>query len=245
MKEQAMANIEDIIGRYLGTENASVEVLEKLIELKAYNDTNEALKSFNKAFTEFQKNRPSIEKNKEVDFKSRDGKSRTNYGYAQLWFIQSLVDPVLSEYGLSYRFDLKNLEGDIKEVTCILSHVDGYSVSTSLSSDKDSTGNKSLLQQVGSTTSFLKRYTLKAILGISEGSDDDDGGAHKDDIKDKAQKDNPVLRKQVEDLFKKKKSLCDETTTRTVNQVLDNKEVNRYAQAINHLKSLKEPNDDK
>jgi hypothetical protein len=40
----------------------------------------------------------------------------------------------------------------------------------------DSSGAKNAIQGRASTVSYLERYTLKAILGVSEQEDDDDAG---------------------------------------------------------------------
>ena len=43
-----------------------------------------------------------------------------------------------------------------------------------MSAGRDDSGNKNSIQAVGSTTTYLQRYTLKAALGLAA-SDDDDG----------------------------------------------------------------------
>ena len=58
-------------------------------------------------------------------------------------------------------------------MTCILSHRDGHSEETTLSAGRDDSGNKNSIQAVGSTVTFLQRYTLKAALGLAAAEDDD------------------------------------------------------------------------
>jgi hypothetical protein len=54
-----------------------------------------------------------------------------------------------------------------------VSHRDGYSEETELSGGNDNSGNKNDIQAVGSTITFLQRYTLKAALGLAATVDDD------------------------------------------------------------------------
>ena len=62
-------------------------------------------------------------------------------------------------------------------VTCIVAHRDGHFEETTLSAGHDQSGNKNSIQAVGSTITYLQRYTLKAALGLAA-SDDDDGRSH-------------------------------------------------------------------
>mgnify|MGYP000541184124 FL=1 len=61
-------------------------------------------------------------------------------------------------------------------VTCILSHRDGHSEESSLSGPADASGSKNAIQAIGSTLTYLQRYTLVQALGLAAG-DDDDGKA--------------------------------------------------------------------
>jgi hypothetical protein len=63
------------------------------------------------------------------------------------------------------------------KVTCILSHVQGHSESVSLAAPPDVSGAKNPIQQIKSTTTYLKLATFEAVTGIAteEGNKDDDG----------------------------------------------------------------------
>jgi hypothetical protein len=58
-------------------------------------------------------------------------------------------------------------------VTCVISHGDGYFEENSLAAAQDDSGNKNSIQAVGSTVTYLERYTLKAALGLAVATDDD------------------------------------------------------------------------
>lgn len=53
---------------------------------------------------------------------------------------------------------------------------------------RDESGNKNSIQSIGSTVTYLQRYTLKAGLGLAAASDDDGGKADDEPInKDQVQ----------------------------------------------------------
>src|SRR5690625_3738851 len=114
------------------------------------------------------------------------GKSKAghNSNYAPLSEVVKKVTPALSEYGLSSRWDV-NDERDWITVTCYLRHTGGHEESVSMGGPIDDKGGKSPIQARASTVTFLQRYTLKAILGVSEEDDDTDGAAIRDFATDK------------------------------------------------------------
>ena len=114
---------------------------------------------------------PPIHKNRKVDFTTAKG--RTHYTHEDMAEVARTVDPILSRYGLSYRFRTSQ-DNRILTVTCILSHRDGYSEETTLNGAADESGNKNHIQAIGSAATYLQRYTLKLALGLAA-SDDDDG----------------------------------------------------------------------
>jgi len=145
--------------------------LEKLLELRDKWEAKEAGKAFKVAMVGFQKGKPELVKTKKVAF----GEGKAKYSYNPLSKIQKAIDPVLSEFGLSYRWEQDQEGADQIKVTCIVSHIDGHEETNSLTGPYDGSGNKARIQQIGSSVTYLKRYTLEAALGLS--SDDDDDGA--------------------------------------------------------------------
>jgi hypothetical protein len=115
-----------------------------------------------------------IVKNAEVDFRSQKG--RTHYKFTTLDHIVKRVVPVMAKYGLTHSWSTDQNSGQIS-VTCKLSHMAGHSESVTLSAGSDNTGNKNNIQAIGSTVSYLQRYTIMSILGLSSGDKDDDGQA--------------------------------------------------------------------
>lgn len=154
--------------------NAGIEVLEKLMALQERWEASQAKMAFNNAISDAKAEIKPIRKNRKVDFTSAKG--RTNYDYEDLAEIARSVDPILAKYGLSYRHRSRQ-EGKKLSITCVLSHRAGHAEETELSADNDESGNKSHIQGVGSTATFLQRYTLKIALGLAAAKDDDGAAA--------------------------------------------------------------------
>lgn len=155
---------------------ASVEQLERLMALQERYEANEAKKEFVAAMTRFKENPKIIEKNATVDFTSAKG--RTHYKHATLANVCDVIGPALSEVGISHRWETEQLDGGMIRVTCILTHARGHSEKVFLQAGRDESGNKNNIQAVGSTVTYLQRYTLLAATGmaVADQRDDDGGG---------------------------------------------------------------------
>lgn len=148
------------------------DTLGKLLALQERWEANQGRKAFDEAMASAKAEIPTIRKNRTVDFTSSKG--RTHYRHEDLAEIAETVSPILSKYGLSYRFRTSAQPNEPIVVTCIVTHRLGYFEETTLSGPRDDSGNKNAIQQVGSTLTYLQRMTLKAALGLAA-SDDDDG----------------------------------------------------------------------
>lgn len=159
-----------MIDRALAT-GAAPETLEKLLALQERWEANQGRKAFDEAMAAAKAEIPTIRKNRTVDFTSSKG--RTHYRHEDLAEIAATVNPILSKFGLSYRFKTTNAPNEPITVTCIITHRMGYFEETTLSGPRDDSGNKNAIQQVGSTLTYLQRMTLKAALGLAASEDDD------------------------------------------------------------------------
>jgi len=146
-------------------QNADVDKLEKLWELQQRYEAAEAKKAFVAAMAKFRENCPSIVKTKKAH----------NSKYAGLAETISQIKGVESECGLSHswRTDSKN---KTVEVTCIVTHELGHSEQTTLFAEPDKSGSKNSIQAIGSSVTYLQRYTLFSLLGLASIEDDLDGG---------------------------------------------------------------------
>jgi hypothetical protein len=169
--------------------NGNLELAEKLMGLQERWERNQNRKAFDNALAEAKKELPIIVKDNQVSF------GTTNYKYEDLASISKAIDSILAKHGLSYRFRSKGEPGTII-VTCILSHRDGHSEENSLPGPVDTSGGKNAIQGIGSSCTYLSRYTLKMSLGLAASKDDDANSINLDKITDQ----------QFEDLI----SLADE-----------------------------------
>lgn len=155
-------------------QGADIDVIEKLMALHERWDAHQARKAFDEAMAAAKAEIPVIAKNRQVGFESKKaGSARTDYRHEDLAEIARTVDPILSKHGLSYRWRTSSNLNEPITVTCIVSHRMGHSEENTLCAGRDDTGNKNSIQQVGSTITYLQRYTLKAALGLAASNDDD------------------------------------------------------------------------
>jgi hypothetical protein len=54
----------------------------------------------------------------------------------------------------------------------VLAHCDGHAEETTLSGPPDASGSKNAIQAIGSTLSYLQRYSLVQMLGLAAADDD-------------------------------------------------------------------------
>lgn len=146
-----------------GADFASVKEMMALSKELA---ADQAKQAFDKAIAAAKAKIPTITKN---------AKGHNSKSYANFAAYAAVVDPILGEHGLSYRF--RTEQTDRITVTCVLTHEGGHSEENSLSGPSDTSGNKNAIQAIGSTLTYLQRYTLIQALGLAA-SDDDDGHKH-------------------------------------------------------------------
>lgn len=150
------------------------DVVDKLIALQERHEARVAKQEFDNALADAKGEFLPIYKNRTVDFPGKNDESkRTNYRYEDLAQIEAAIKPALTKYGLSYRWRVTSEVDKPVRVTCILAHRGGHFEETTLEAGRDNTGNKNGIQQIGSTLTFLQRYTLKAACGLAVSNDDD------------------------------------------------------------------------
>jgi hypothetical protein len=146
---------------------ANLDQLEKLLTLQERWETNEARKAYHDAMAKFKANPPIIDKDKTVSY------GTTKYNHASLANVTAKINAELSKYGLSASWSTQQ-NGSVS-VTCRITHVKGHSEATTLSAQADNSGAKNAIQAIGSTITYLERYTLLALTGLATSEQDDDG----------------------------------------------------------------------
>lgn len=153
---------------------ASIEQMSQLLDLQMRWETNEARKAYNDAFSLFKQEQIEILKDSTVDFTFNN--KRTYYKHTSLAHVVNIVVPLLAKYGLSHTWETVQDSGHVS-VTCKVSHRDGHSEAITLTGPYDTGAGKNSIQAIGSTVTYLQRYTLMSILGLASSSGDDDGTA--------------------------------------------------------------------
>lgn len=143
--------------------------LNALLDIQQRHEKIEAEKAYTLAISQFRAVCPAIAKTRDAH----------NSKYAGLAETVEQIKSLLTEHGLSHSWRTEQTDSGIK-VTCCIRHVQGHQECTSLSGAPDTTGSKNSIQAIGSTVTYLERYTLFAILGLASGDQDDDGNGAKD-----------------------------------------------------------------
>jgi hypothetical protein len=121
--------------------------------------------ALNAALAAAQGEFPSIPRDKTVTVETRTGRSYT-FSYAPLDTILALVRPVLSKHGLAFTQQLE-FNGHA-QLRTELRHAEGGVIGSSFP-----LGSWETPQQLGSATTYIRRYAATAILGIAAEEDDD------------------------------------------------------------------------
>ncbi len=162
-----------------------VDKFAKLVDIVKMLENEKAKRDFYEALSNFQGEVPPIKKLSKVDM----GYGKPKYNYAEFGEIVTTIQEPLKRHGLSYHFEIGNepvvVKGEKGEdiiveyisVTCTVAHKGGYEKTTTMSVQKDVGAGKSNVQATGSTITYLKRYTLLALLGIGTADPDDDAQA--------------------------------------------------------------------
>jgi len=147
-----------------------LDKLEKMMDLQTKWEANQARKAYIEAMTAFKANPPEIEKDRHVKY------GQTEYNHASLGNVTEKINAALSKHGLSAAWETEQNERGVK-VTCKITHVLGHSESTSLTAANDQSGGKNAIQALGSTISYLQRYTILSLTGLATHEMDDDGAS--------------------------------------------------------------------
>lgn len=155
------------------TSGADANQLAVLMDLQLRWQANEAKIAFEEAFAKFKANAPIIEKTKKVSFPNATGKT-TEYRHAELDKITDTIGNSLRAYGIIHQWKTSDTNGRTT-VTCILKGYGHTEEGSTLSGPSDTSGGKNNIQAIGSTVTYLQRYTLLTTCGLAAQNIDDDG----------------------------------------------------------------------
>lgn len=161
-QNSALANVTPMSLLQSAVASGNMDLAERLMSMQERWEASQARKAFDEAVSAAKAEIPAI---------TRNATGHNSKKYADFAAIAKVVDPIIGKHGLSYRFRTTQ-EGSIA-VTCILSHKAGHSEETTLCGPADKSGNKNDIQAIGSTLTYLQRYSLVQMLGLAAGNDDD------------------------------------------------------------------------
>jgi hypothetical protein len=164
-----MRAIDTILQRGAGIEN-----LERLFELQVAWEKNEARKAYAKALAAMKATIPiEVFKRKKVDVPGG-----AKFKHAELCDVVDAAVEAMGKFGFVHSWKPTAQTSEYLEITCIITHELGHKEETTLRSDYDSSNPKMPpLHRLGSTVTYLERYTLVAALGVAAKNIDDDGRA--------------------------------------------------------------------
>lgn len=173
--------------KYALQSKAGVEQMKEILKMKYEDERREAEKLFHEKFCEMQSELPVIPKTKKVYSKAKT----LLYSYAPLEEIVKGIRPLLKEYKFAIRWSEEFPE---KNIIRIFFHISGYGHTETCHIDlpiMDSNGFVNQLQQVGSTSTYGKRYSIMGMLGIMADEDDDGRSVIKkaEPVKDESKED--------------------------------------------------------
>lgn len=152
----------------------SVEDMKGILEVQMKWEANEARKAYSTAMAKFKANPPDIRKSKHVSYEAKG--HTTSYWHADLADINQRINDELFKHGLHATWSHSCLDNKIG-VTCKITHEQGHSEETTLYGPPDTSGGKNNIQAIGSTTEYLRRYTILALTGlVAKGMDNDGAG---------------------------------------------------------------------
>lgn len=199
-------------------QKADPKFIGEMLDLQIKHERNEAMKAYHVAMAEFKKEPIKILKDKKVGYKDKQG-NFVGYSHASLGNVTDTINSKLSKHGFSTSWKQSQADGSIT-VSCTVTHSMGHSESTSLTAPPDTSGKKNSIQAIGSTVSYLNRYTLLAITGQAT-YDQDDDGVYSGNPNTKQKSDKIVISKDELDDLKMKmqeKNVSEDTIIRTFNK---------------------------
>lgn len=162
----------NVIAQAAADKDMDVAKLRELIDLQRGIVAEQARVAFEQAMVLAQEEMPGVVRDAMND--------HTRSRYARLETIDLKIRPVYTRHGFSLSFDGQTQADRSIEVTCIVSHRDGHTRTYKLAGDLDATGsqgkaNKTPIQAMGSTVSYLRRYLTCMIFNIVLTNEDRDG----------------------------------------------------------------------
>lgn len=168
----ASANVQAelvFIQKMLTNPKVDVKKLRELLNMRNEARADEARMIYNRAMRDAQQ---------EIEPIARDAQGE-NSKYAKLEDIDRLIRPIYTKHGFSLSFNNGEMPIPQVRVLCTVAHIDGHSEMKQLDGYLDNAGpkgikNKTDMQGLGSSVSYLRRYLTCMIFNVVLFNEDDD-----------------------------------------------------------------------
>lgn len=182
--ERPTAPLMHFIERAARDETFNIDKFRELLLMQREAEQQAARHDFNIAMAAVQAELQTVTRDRD--------NPHTRSRYATMQALDASARPIYTQHGFSVRFGTAAApwEGWVR-VTCELSHIGGYSEQHHLDGPLDVTGsqgksNKTGIQAIGSTVSYLRRYLLMLVLNLVTADEaDDDGEASRTTARDR------------------------------------------------------------
>lgn len=166
----------EVISKAASDPTVDVNKMERLLDMQERLMRAQSEAAFNEAMNRCQRELPAVTRSAE--------NKHTKSKYAKLEAIDDAVRPTYTGHGFSLSFSSQQVDEKTVKVTCRCSHVGGHSRDYELSGQLDTSGaqgtsNKTSIQGLGSTVSYLRRYLTCMIFNVILTDEDRDGNAMK------------------------------------------------------------------
>lgn len=142
--------------------------LSQLLAMKREEEERQAQREFNAALSDFQANVPQIPKR---------GTGNHGAAYALYEDMRKAVDPELNKRGIFLSFGQVLIREGKATMKGVLRHKSGLTIEESIELPVATDLRANDTQKAGSASSYCQRYLLKAMLGLVDTGEDDDGNA--------------------------------------------------------------------
>jgi ERF superfamily len=184
-----------VIERAALNPDIDVEKMERLLAMQERIMARNAEVAFNASMRAAQEEMPKVLRNRRND--------QTSSKYADLEQVNEAIVPVYTKHGFSLSFGTgtSTLDGHIL-ITCLVSHVEGYTRPYQCDMPLDMTGlkgnqNKTATHAHGSTMSYGRRYLTLLIFNITLTNEDTDGNKQGETISEEQLMDLKALAEEV------------------------------------------------
>ena len=163
----------EVIARAATDERVNIDKMTALLAMQERIMAKQALDEFNEAMTALNE-RCEMRVGK-AGVASLGGKG--SYRFAKWEDMDAVIRPAMRELGLRFSFDSHQTSDGKLKITGTLHHRGGHKEEASIYLPIDTGPGRNPLQQVGSTTSYGKRYCVELLLNVVREDEDDDGQA--------------------------------------------------------------------